>query len=264
MRRGLLLLGAVLLLLALAGVVLFTHPEIIGLALPAHHDAGPAAEAGSQTPGGAMPTTPAGAELLSRIRSCSARELDGVADRLSAGEALALYRQLSSADRQAVLSALPQPLLARKAEQLLGIPPVCFQVEGDAGRLAASLVEAAMGRPGAGPPRHALSFSIQVDGDNAPIRPQIIFRPEDRKIHACLDAGPEALGESGVLVRWVVDSSDDPVHLRYQPLAADHRWNYVSFERKDAWPAGTYRVGFYRVRTPAELLAEGTYVIGSD
>lgn len=266
--RGLLILGIVLLIVALGGAVLFTHPEVIGLVMPEQSDDVPHSSGDAEQMralAGALPTTPAGAELLSRIRSCSVSELAGVVDRLSAMEALALYRQLSFSDRQSVLSALPRPLVARKAEQLLGIPAVCFQQEGDAGPLAAALVEAAMGKHAslADLSRHALSFATQVDDDNAPVKPRMVFGPADRKIYACLDAGPDVAPETGVLVRWVEDGSDDLVYLHYQPLAANHRWNYVSFERKDAWPAGTYRVGFYRVGAPVGLLAEGVYVVGN-
>ena len=54
------------------------------------------------------PPSPAAAELLARIRSCSATDLEAIVDKLAGAEALGLYQKLSSSDRLAVFSALPE------------------------------------------------------------------------------------------------------------------------------------------------------------
>ncbi len=91
------------------------------------------------------------------------------------------------------------------------------------------------------------------------------FRPGERRIYACLDAGPEPKGIPGVLVRWDEEGygSDTLVYLHYQTLNLNRRWNYVYFDRQEPWPPGTYHVRFFQIGEPMLLLAEGTYVVGS-
>ena len=212
------------------------------------------------------PPSPAAAELLARIRSCSATDLEAIVDKLAGAEALGLYQKLSSSDRLAVFSALPAPILAKKAQELLGIPESSFRQAGRPGLLASSLVEAAMAAPGgvADPQRPGLDFATALDAQQAPLSPRRAFRGDERKIFACLDAGPEAEDVvPGVLVRWSEEGSGALVYLHYLPFALNRRWNHVYFEVADRWLPGTYRVCFYRVGEVAALLAEGTYVVGA-
>lgn len=209
------------------------------------------------------PPSPACAEVLERIRSCSPKDLEGIVDRMVGTEALVLYRQLTSADRQKVFTALPAPILSRKAKELLGVPESCFRNAGRPGILASSLVDAAMGTSGipADPDRRGLSFATAVDAQGAPQGPRGIFRSDERKIYACMDSSPEPIGESGVLVRWIEEGSGSLVYLHYLPLALNRRWNYVFFEVAATWRPGTYRVNVFRIGRVASLLAEGTYVV---
>jgi hypothetical protein len=211
------------------------------------------------------PPSPACNELLARIRSCSAQELDGLVDKMGPLEAYSLYKRLSVADRGRVFAALPVPLVARKANELLGIPAASFRHASSPGNLANTLVDVAMGTPVAatgGQPRQ-LSFATAVDGQNAPVDPRGTFRADVRRIHVCFDAGPESeVVEAGVLVRWTEDGPGTVLYLRYQPFSINRRWNYVYYE-PPSWTPGTYRVQFYRMGEPIALLAEGTYVIGA-
>ena len=227
-------------------------------------DASTASESGDdQTTG--VPPSPACSELLARIRSCSAQELDGLVDNMGPLEAYSLYKRLSAPDRERVFAALPLPLVARKANELLGIPVATFRNASSPGNLANTLVDVAMGTPIAaiGRQPRPLSFATAVDGQNAPVDPRGTFRPDERRIHVCFDAGPESeVQEAGVLVRWTEDGPGTVLYLRYLPFSINRRWNYVYYEPA-AWSPGTYRVQFYRVGDPLALLAEGTYVIGA-
>jgi hypothetical protein len=211
----------------------------------------------------APPHSAACNELLARIRTCSEQDLTAIIDKVDANEAVGLYSRLSIADRQAVFAALPMPVLARKAHDLLGVPENCFRDAVRPGLLASSLLDAAVGQPTAsGSVRHqALRFTTALDDQGAPRDPRDGFRPGDRRIYACLDAGSESDGEAGVLVRWTAEASGAIVYLHYLPLDLNRRWNYVYFEVTGAWAPGAYRVGFYRIGESAGLLADGTYVI---
>jgi hypothetical protein len=205
-------------------------------------------------------------DLLARIRSCSQPELETLVDKMGPIEAWTLYKRLDALDRERVFNALPVPLVARKAHELLGVPEGVFRQAGSAGSLASSLVDAAMGVPrasAAGQPL-PLSFATAVDAQNAPLEPRITFRPDERRIHACLDPGPEAeTADAGVLVRWTEEGPGTVMYLRYLPFSVRQRWNYVYLE-PPAWAPGTYRVQFYRVGGASVLLlAEGTYVVGT-
>lgn len=204
-------------------------------------------------------------ELLARIRSCSEPELAAIVDRLDVNEAVGLYSRLGASDRRAVFAALPAPVLARKARDLLGVPESCFRDATRPGLLAASILDAAVGQPAApASARHrTLRFATTLDAQGAPQAPAATFRPGDRRIYACLDAGSEPDGESGVLVRWTAEESGAIVYLHWLPLDPDRSSNYVYFEAADAWASGTYRVGFYRIGESAGLLAEGTYTIAT-
>jgi hypothetical protein len=265
-RRAWMILAATLLLVVAIGVALQAiRPSSNG---PTSEQPSPATAMVAQPFQLAASARPAPSaactELLSRIRSCSAKELDGIADKLGGMEALLLYRQLSSSDRQDVFAALPPPLLARKANELLGIPENRFRNDGNAGRIASALVDVAMGVPM--PPgaqlRRELCFSTEVDDQHVPQHPLGAFRPTDRRIYACLDAAPEAAGEPGVLVRWTEEESGALVYLNYLPFALNRTWNNVFFEVTEAWTPGRYRVAFYRIAESVSLLAEGTYIIG--
>lgn len=204
-------------------------------------------------------------ELLARIRSCSAQELEGLVDKMGPLEAYSLYKRLSVSDRERVFNALPVPLVARKAHELLGIPEGSFLQARRPGGLASSLVDVAMGVPGvgAGASPLPLSFATAVDGHNAPLDPRGTFRSDERRIHVCFDAGPDAeIIETGVLVRWTEDGPGTVVYLRYLPFSINRRWNYVYYEPA-TWAPGTYRVQLFRIGESAGLLAEGTYVIGA-
>jgi hypothetical protein len=209
------------------------------------------------------PLSPAGVEVLARIRSCSERDLEGIANTMSDVEAYGIFHQLTDVDRQAVILALPVPILARKAHELLGVPESVFRSAPQPALLASSLIDAALGvghgvtkaRP------KPLIFATGLDGQDAPLSPRGTFRSGERRIYACLDAGSEPIGEPGVLVRWSEEGSGTLVYLHYQPLSPNHRWSYVYFEVTGAWTPGTYRVGFHRIGTSASLLAEGTYFV---
>lgn len=222
-----------------------------------------AASAAVPTLPGGMSPSPAGAEVVARIRSCSEQDLHHLVDHVSAMEAAGLYSQLTPADRQAVFAALPVPVVARKAKELLGVPEGLFQDSQQAGVLASSLVEAAMGTPEgtAHVPPKPLVFTTAIDGQDLPQDLRTTFRPDERRIYACLDAGSDTTGESGVLVRWVDQDSDSVVYLHYLPLTAHRRWNHVYFEVASPWPSGAYRVSFYRLGASASLLAEGSYTV---
>lgn len=212
------------------------------------------------------PPSPACSELLARIRSCSEQELDGLVDKMGPLEAYSLYKRLSVADRGRVFAALPVPLVARKANELLGIPVASFRHASSPGNLANTLVDVAMGTPVAatGGQPLPLSFATAVDGQNAPVDPRGIFRPDERRIHVCFDAGAESeVVEAGVLVRWTEEGPGTVLYLRYLPFSVNRRWNYVYYE-PPSWTPGTYRVQFYRIGEPVGLLAEGTYVIGAE
>lgn len=208
--------------------------------------------------------SPAGTELLARVRSCSAKELESVVDKLGAMEAYGLYKQLTVADRQAVFAALPPPLLARKANELLGIPAHHFRHDGKAGLIASSLVDVAMGTAGGGDlaQRKELCFATEVDQQHVPLRPRAAFRADERRIYACLDGGADAASESGVLVRWSEEASGALVYIHYLPFALNQRWNNLYFEVNATWNPGRYRVQFYRISDAVSLVAEGTYVVG--
>lgn len=257
------LAGRILLLAVVIGaVVAVVH---VFRQEPSHPDAPhgqPAVAVPPAAAGGPAPS-PAAVELLARIRSCSGKELEGVVDRISGAEALGLYSQLTPADRQAVFSAVPAPLLARKANELLGIPESSFHHIGKAGLLASTLVDAAMGTAPAVDPsrRQELCFATALGDQGIPMVPRGSFRPTDRKIYACMDAGPEASGEPGVLVRWSDEGTGALVYLHYLPLSQNRRWNHVFFEVAEPWPTGSYRVRLYRLGDRADLLAEGAYVI---
>ena len=211
------------------------------------------------------PPSPACSELLTRIRSCSAQELDGLVDTMGPLEAYRLYKRLSVTDRKRVFAALPVPLVARKASELLGIPDSSFRHVRKPGNLASALVDIAMGTPGSatGGQPLPLSFATAVDGQNAPVDPRGTFRPDERRIHVCFDAGPESeTMESGVLVRWTEDGPGTVVYLRYLPFSLNRRWNYVYYEPA-TWAPGTYRVQFYRIGEVTDLMAEGTFVVGT-
>jgi len=207
------------------------------------------------------PPSPARAEVLARIRACSGSEIDALVDNLSGAEALTLYQRTTVTDRQQVFAALPVASVARKAKELLGVPESCFQHGGQPGVLAAFLVEAAMGTPGlpAALQSQTLSFSTELTEQNAPRQPRGAFRPDERTIYACLDAGPEPLGEAGVLVRWVNEDSGDLIYLHYLPLNLNQRWNYVFFAAATDWKPGAYRVSCYHLGAASGVLAEGRY-----
>lgn len=225
----------------------------------------PAASAPQPEQAVGPPPGPAAAELLARIRSCSGKDLEGIVDKVTGAEALGLFKELSVTDRQTVFSALPAPILGRKAHALLGIPESSFRRAGNHGILASSLVEAAMGAAAASadPQVRTLCFTTAVDAQGVPQAPRGLFRPDERKIHACLDGGSEPTGEPGVLVRWTGKDSGALVYLHYLPLALNRRWNHVHFEVADTWPAGTYQVDFYRIGESVALLAEGSYTVGN-
>lgn len=257
------MLGVVAILAVLVAFRLATREPAVAPLSPVQAAQPPAT---AQPPGPARsgpPPSPACAELLARIRASSERDLEGIVNAVSGPEALGLYRQLSASDRQAALAALPAPLLARKANELLGVPESCFRGNGGPGRVAAFLVDAAMGSSGipADPQAKVLAFTTVVDEQGVPVAPRGSFRPEERKIYACMDVGAESAGESGVLVRWTEADSGSLVYLHYLPLAAIHRWNYVFFEASAAWSPGVYHVRFYRLAKPAGMIAEGSYLV---
>lgn len=204
-------------------------------------------------------------DLLVRIRSCSQPELETLVDKMGPIEAYTLYKRLDPIDRERVFNALPVPLVARKANELLGIPHDSFRAVRSSGALASSLVDAAMGVGSSGISAHSrpLSFATVVDGQNAPVDPRGFFRPDERRIHVCFDAGPESeVMEAGVLVRWTEEGPGTVVYLRYLPFSINRRWNYVYYEPA-SWAPGTYRVQFFRIAESVGLLAEGTYVVGA-
>ena len=256
------LLLAVVVFALLAIIRLVSGPAPTAAPAPGAEGARPADR--SAPPDAGPPPSPAAAELLARIRSCSEQDLQGIVDKMSAMEALSLNRTLSSSDRQAVLSAIPAPILARKAQTLLGVPEGCFRATKRPGLLAATLVEAAMGTPAVqvGSPPAALGFATAIDEQNAPQSPRAAFRPDERRIYACFDGGDEPGAVAGVLVRWSLEGSVAPIYLQYLPFAINRRWNYVYYEAA-AWAPGTYRVSFHRIGQTVSLLAEGTYVVGA-
>ena len=217
-------------------------------------------------PGAGPPPSAVCSDLLARIRSCTQPELETLVDKMGPIEAYTLYKRLDAIDRERVLTALPVPLVARKAHELLGVPEGAFRQAGSPGSLASSLVDAAMGvsRASNAVPPQPLSFATAVDAQNAPVEPRTTFRPDERRIHVCLDAGAAAeTAEPGVLVRWTEEGPGTVMYLRYLPFSVHHRWNYVYIE-PPAWTPGTYRVQFYRLgQASAMLMAEGTYVIGT-
>lgn len=254
---------ALVLVVALAALVVVVAGRAGASARTAPPVAAPPASPRGLPAPAPLRTSPAGDELLARIRACSERDLDGIADRLSAGEALSLYRQLTPDDRRAALASLPVPLLARKAHELLAIPEARIRQAERPGLLVSALLEAAMAGtsdPGGALPR-PLRFATAVDAGHVPQDARDGFRSDERRIYACLDAGLAPLGESGVLVRWTAEGSGAPVLVRYLPLAPDRRWNYVFFEPPVAWTAGTYRVQVYRIAEPVVLLASGSFLI---
>ncbi len=260
---------------ARAGAPVPSSPAATSVRPPAPQDAvPPAAEANAQVPPAPEvekptepPPSPACAELLARIQGLPEKELEAVADGLVAAEAETLYGKLSASDRRQVFSALPRPLLARKAKELLGVPEVFLLKARFPGILAWGLADIASGAWKGTPKKHtvALRFAAAVDPMNAPVDARDRFRPGERRIYACLDAGPEPKGIPGVLVRWDEEGygSDTLVYLHYQTLNLNRRWNYVYFDRQEPWPPGTYHVRFFQIGEPMLLLAEGTYVVGS-
>ncbi len=214
----------------------------------------------------AVPTrlSPAGKALLTRIRACPPEEIQGVVDAVSPLEALSLYHQLTPADRQEAIAALPAPVIARKVEELLGIPQGRFAQAGDVGPLVTSLVEIALGGTAAATtsPPQTVCFATAIDTQGGPERSRTLFRVDERRIYACLDAGSLSRSEAGVLVRWNEELSGALVCLDYLPLVAGRRWNHVYYQVADAWTPGSYRVSCFRLGTTIELLYEGTYRVG--
>ena len=216
------------------------------------------------------PPSPACAELLARIQGRPEAELESVADGLVAAEAETLYGTLSASDRRQVFSALPRPLLVRKAKELLGVPEAYLGKARFPGIMAWGLADIASGA-WKGTPRKdtvALRFAAAVDPMNAPVDAHDRFGPGARRIYACFDGGVEPKGIPGVLVRWTTgpegEGPDALVYLRYQSLNVNRRWNYVYFEPDKPWAPGTYHVRFFQIGEPMILLAEGTYVVGRE
>ena len=252
-----LLLAAIV--LAVMGLVRFAVRGPSPAAIPPAAPSGPAA-APAETP---RPASAAASALLARIKACSQPELENVIDQVSPLEAIGLYHLLTPGDREAVLAAVPYPLLARKAHALLGIPESQFRHADQPGRLASTLIDAAMGVAPAEPgsPAAGLRFAVALDGQHAPLDPRHRFRPSERRIYACLDSGTDSVVVPGVLARWSREGTDTPLYLHYLPLALNRRWNYIYFDSPMDWPEGTYRVALFRVEEVARLLAEGTFLV---
>ncbi len=256
--------GSVLLLaviiLVVMGLVRFAVRGPTPTVIPPAASSGPAA-APAEAP---RPASVAAGALLARIKACSQPELENVIDQLSPLEAVGLYHLLTPSDREVVLAAVPYPLLAKKAHSLLGIPEAPFRHADQPGRLASTLIDAAMGvgSAGTGNPAAALSFAVALDNQHAPLDPRLRFQSTERRIYACLDGGADSAAVPGVLVRWSREGTDIPLYLRYLPLALNRRWNYIYYDSPTDWPAGTYRVALFGVEEVARLLAEGTFVVG--
>lgn len=259
--------SALLVAIAVIAVMLAVRFAVRGSSAAVPTVATPTAPSAGQAASGApaRPVSAAASEMLTRIRGCSDKELESVIDRISPLEALDLYRRLTPADREMVLGAVPAPILARKAQTLLGIPDAHFRHADQRGRFASTLVDAAMGAAvePVGPEPAVLRFAIVLDGQQAPINPRRIFRPDERRIYACLDHGADSVAVPGVLVRWSAEGSSVPLYLHYLPLALNRRWNYVYYEAPQPWPAGTYRVSLFSLEQVARLLAVGTFVVES-
>lgn len=259
-------LGAVLVVLVVVTAYrLATRTPVGNPADPLGLGPEPALRAPVARPGAGATTSPAGAELLTRIRATSERELGAVVDKLSGGDAFKMYAQLTASDRQAVLSALPAPILARKIHALLGIPEATIQEAARPGVLVASLIEVALtnSQEPQGTKPGTLGFTTTLDVQENPEGLRSTFKPDERKIHACLDGAAGSDLVSGVLVRWAAEGLTTPLYLHYLPLIPGRRWNYVYFESAVPWTPGIYRVSFYRIGETAGLMAEGTYTVAN-